>query len=363
LSATATAEAALRVAILEVDPAGLSATGIRGRAMAGFLRARGHLVSVLHPPSGFLEGFARARISLRSRVARRLTGSPSLPHLWDALASALRPQIAAGGFDVVIGRGQHTAHATSGMSGFMKVLDAPNVEFLEHYYAAAPDFALVEATFDREEALLRDVHHVLLPHRLLHGFLVEAFPGVEGLERKLVTVGLGAEPARRHACFSREPRIVYAGSSYYFQDPLLLSRLAGRSPFPVDCYGPLDPNRRFLPTPLRYQGYARDADFLADYQFGLVTVSRDRLRQYSPVTKLAYYLMHGLPVLFPEWMREGRELPDCAVPYDEDTFGERVLQAASPARWESLAASARSAGAGRSWAEALKPLAQLLEAR
>jgi len=352
----------LRVAILEVDPDGLSATGIRGRAMAGFLRARGHHVSVLHPPPGFLERASRARISLRSRLARRLRGARSLPHLWDALAAALRPQIERGGFDVVIGRGQHAAHATTGMTGFRKVLDAPNVEFLEGYYAAAPDLALVEATFDREETLLRDVHHVLVPHPLLQTFLLEAFPRVEGLGKKLVTVGLGAEPARRHARFSPEPRIVYAGSSYYFQDPLLLSRLAGLSPFPIACYGPQDPNRRFFPTALRYKGYAPDADFLADYQFGLITVSRDRLRQLSPVTKMAYYLMHGLPVLFPEWMKEGHELPDCAVPYHEDTFEDRVREASTLPRWEALAASARTAGARRSWEETLLPLAKLLEA-
>jgi hypothetical protein len=290
-------------------------------------------------------------------VARRLQGARTLPHLWDALAAALRPQIERGGFDVVIGRGQHAAHATTGMSGFRKVLDAPNVEFLEGYYAASPDLVEVEATFDREEALLRDVHHVLVPHPLLETILVEAFPRVEGLGKKLVTVRLGAEPARRHARFSPEPRIVYAGSSYYFQDPCLLSRLAGLSPFPVECYGPRDPNRRFLPTPLLYRGFAPDADFLADYQFGLITVSRDRLRQYSPVTKLAYYLMHGLPVLFPAWMKEGHELPGSAIPYDEDTFKARVLEAASPPRWEALAVSARSAGARRSWQETLLPLA------
>lgn len=352
----------LRVAILEVDPGGLSATGIRGRAMAGFLRARGHHVSVLHPGPGFLERASRARFSLRSRLARRLRGAPRLPHLWDTLAAALRPQIERGGFDVVIGRGQHAAHATTGLSGFRKVLDAPNVEFLEGYHAADPDLLDVEATFDREQALLRDVHHVLVPHPLLQTLLIEAFPRVEGLRKKLVTVRLGAEPAGRHARFAAEPRIVYAGSSYYFQDPYLLSRLAGLSPFPIDCYGPLDPNRRFLPTALRYRGYAPDADFMADYQLGLITVSRDRLRQLSPVTKLAYYLMHGLPVLFPEWMKEGHELPECAVPYDEDTFVERVRQASALPRWEALAAAARTAGARRSWEETLQPLAKLLEA-
>jgi hypothetical protein len=352
----------LRIGILEVDPANLTATGIRGRAMAAFLRARGHHVSVLHPAPGFLERFTRARFSLRSRLGRRLRRAARLPHLWDALGAELRPQLQRGAFDVVIGRGQHAAHAASGLGGFRKVLDAPNVEFLEGYYAAAPDLAEVEATFEREEALLRDVHHVLLPHPLLHAFLVGAFPRVEGLGKKLLTVGLGAEAARQHARFSPQPRIVYAGSAYYFQDPLLLSRLAGLSPFPIECYGPQDPNRRFLPTALCYRGYAPDAGFLADYQFGLITVSRDRLRQVSPVTKMAYYLMHGLPVLFPDWMKEGHELPECAIPYDEDTFVERLRQASGLQRWEALAAAARTAGARRSWEETLRPLANLLEA-
>jgi hypothetical protein len=352
----------VRIAILEVDPAERSATGVRGRAMAEYLRGRGHDVAVLHPPAGFLERFSRTRFSFKARALRRLSGRKTLPHLWDAMSEVLRKQIRRGGFDVVIGRGQNVAYSLVGMGGLVRILDLPNVEFLENYYSSNPNLVEVDETFLKEQDVLREVDHILVPHPLLARLISEAFPHVGGLERKVVNVRIGAEPASRQAQFAWPPRIVYAGSYYYFQDPYLLSLLSGSSPFPIDCYGSRDPNRGFLPTRLQYKGYLPTADFLADYQFGLITVSQDRLRRYSPTTKMSYYLMHGLPVLFPEWMREGYDHPECAVPYTEESFASVVRESSERPTWERLAAAAREAARALAWEDTLAPIARLVEA-
>src|SRR5262245_13008007 len=96
----------MRIAILEHDPAGKSATGVRGRAIKAFLDCQGHDVQFICPAPDSLSRYHRRRYSLWSRVRRRLTGQATLPHLWDFLADQLEPPIRRGRFDAVIARGQ-----------------------------------------------------------------------------------------------------------------------------------------------------------------------------------------------------------------------------------------------------------------
>jgi hypothetical protein len=180
------------------------------------------------------------------------------------------------------------------------------------------------------------------------------------LAAKTVEVRLGAEPAERRAAFRWPPRLVYAGSAFHIQDPYLLGELASRSPFDLHCYGAHDPNRRFLAARLDYRGYHPTVDFLADYQLGVISVSRDRLRQHSPSTKFPYYFASGLPVLFPEWMKEGHEYPEAAVPFSEETFAGEVERFRDRDRWERMSAAARARGCQLSWSAVLAPLVDLV---
>jgi hypothetical protein len=248
------------------------------------------------------------------------------------------------------------------ISGTFRVVDVANLLFLEAYYTWGPNLDEVEETYDKEMAVMRAADAILSPYDLLSQCMVEAVGAGADLAGRLVTVPLGCDPAARHARFASSPRIVYAGSYHYIQDPYLLASLTRLSPFPIACYGPTNPNRRFLPARLDYRGYAQSVDFLADYQFGLITLSRDRLREFSPATKLPYYLAHGLPVLFPAWMREGHGYSDCAIPYDESSFAAQVRAASEPSRWRALSEAALRRAARLTWAEALRPLAELLEA-
>jgi hypothetical protein len=349
----------LRVALLEHDPHGRSATGVRGRAIKSALEATGHSVSVLSPPPGAAARFARQRFSIAARLGRRLRGRPTLPHYWDHLADYFEPILRRGGFDVAIGRGQDVSQVFCRGVGCPTILDMANVLFLESYYQwGATPVEVIEA-FEKESALLGSVDYILSPHELLTGLLLDHFADRKDLAGKVLTVPLGSVPARRVARFGEPPRIVYAGSYHYIQDPYLLALLTRHSPYAIECYGPHDPNLPFLPARLDYRGYAPDESFLADYQFGLITVSRDRLREYSPATKLPYYLAHGLPVLFPEWMREGHLYPDCAIPYREETFAQVVRAAA--ARWSSLHEAALLRSKDMTWDVALAPLVGLLE--
>lgn len=350
----------MKIALLESAAEQRSATGVRGRAMRDYLRAAGHHVDVLTPGEGARARFLRRRMGIAARLRRRLLRRPTLPHLWDDFADRLEPQLRRGSYDLVIGRGQEVSAVFARKLGVPAWLDMANVVFLEEYYSWSANPVEVAETFAKESAILRAADAILSPHALLSRLLLEHFPDDARLAAKTHVVALGCEDARRVARWSETPRVVYAGSYYYIQDPYLLSLLARRSPIPIHCYGPTDPNRPFLAGPLDYRGYAPEIDFLADYQFGLITVSRDRLRQFSPATKLPYYLGHGLPVLFPEWVHEGHDYPDCAIPYSEETFADALRAACEPGRWAALHAAALARAAGLTWSRTLRPLDALL---
>lgn len=351
----------LRIALLEYDPGNKSATGVRGRAVKDFLQSQGHEVHFVSPRPGGTERYNRRRRSLLSRVRRRLFGRQTLPHLWEYFADELEPQIRRDGYDVVIGRGPDLSYALTRPLDCVKILDMANLLYMETYHAWGANPAEVEETYEKELRVWESVDHIVTHHSLLAAYFVANLPpGAAHLASKIQAVRMGCDPARRTAQYAAPPRLVYAGSYYYIQDPYLLATLCKISPYPIDCYGAADPNRSFLPARLNYKGFEPGIDFLADYQIGLITVSRDALRQHSPSTKFPYYFAHGLPVLFPEWMKEGYEYPDCAVPYTEATFVQAVESLADEAAWRRMSGAARARGAALAWPRVLEPLCGLL---
>lgn len=351
----------LQIALLEYDPGSKSATGVRGRAVKEFLESQGHRVHFVSPRPGALEKYRRQRLSLLSRVRRRVLGRRTLPHVWEYLADELEPKIRRGGYDVVIGRGPDLSWALTRPLDCVKILDTPNLLYLEAYHAWGSDTAEVEETYQKELRVWECVDHIVTHHSLLAAYFVANLPPAAAhLAPKVRVARMGCDPVRRTARFASPPRLVYAGSYYYIQDPYLLAALSKVSPFPIDCYGASDPNRSFLPAWLNYKGFEPGIDFLADYQLGLITVSRDALRQHSPSTKFPYYFAHGLPVLFPEWMKEGYEYPDCAVPFRQDNFAEMVRSLADEGRWRRMSQAALARARDLSWDRVLQPLAPLI---
>lgn len=347
----------MKVAILEMNAGDLMATGERGRAIVRFLRERSHEVDVIAPSSDRLQDFARFRFSLWSRLRRRALLQRSLPHLWDYIADELEPRLRAGRYDAIIARAQPVAHVLTRPLDSVKIVDVANVGFLELYHSAGQDLSELEIYYEKEMAAYRAVDYILSPHELWTEFFCRNVYSSE----KVVSVRLGCYLSDSVARYSRKPRIVYAGSYGQIQDPYLLSLLARRSPFPIDCYGSRSPNYSFLPCKLNYLGCRDNTDFLADYQFGLITVSRDRLRENSPATKFGYYFACGLPVLFPEWMKEGHTY-EAAIPYNEENFVDQVASVAEDeSRWHWLSEVARETAEILTWDQVLAPLAGLLE--
>src|SRR5262245_52370611 len=163
----------MRVAILEHSADQKSATGVRGRAIQGYLERLGNSVDVLAPEPGALQKFERYRFGFRARLGRRLTGAKTLPHLWEFIADQLEPQIRKGRYDVVIGRGQDVAYVLTRPLECLKILDMANILFLEGYFAWGANLNEVEETFDKEMQIFNSVDYILSPHELLTDYFID----------------------------------------------------------------------------------------------------------------------------------------------------------------------------------------------
>ncbi len=159
----------------------------------------------------------------------------------------------------------------------------------------------------------------------------------------------------RHAT---PPRIVFLGylSGYWVNLPLL-ERLCALYPH-IDIYGGPAPSG---PLARHYRGYSPDSagrsgkDVLADYQFGLVTISDDELRRHSFSSKHLDYISYGLPVLTPAW-RPDPVLEPSSVYFTAENFLDRIGEFAAEPAWRAKSEAALASAAELSWDAALRPL-------
>ncbi len=94
---------------------------------------------------------------------------------------------------------------------------------------------------------------------------------------------------------------------------------------------------------------------LADYQFGLVTISDDELRRHSFSSKHLDYISYGLPVLTPAW-RPDPVLEPSSVYFTAENFLDRIGEFAAEPAWRAKSEAALASAAELSWDAALRPL-------
>ena len=95
----------------------------------------------------------------------------------------------------------------------------------------------------------------------------------------------------------------------YWNNIPLLARLSQK--YEIDVYGGPKPPKKYG---LNYRGYTPNTDILAEYQFGLITITDDPLRRSSFSSKHLEYMNYGLPVLTPDW-RKDPNLDDFSIYY------------------------------------------------
>jgi O-antigen/teichoic acid export membrane protein len=178
--------------------------------------------------------------------------------------------------------------------------------------------------------------------------------GISG--HNFLQLNWGCTPSVERAGFARPPRVAYLGSlSGQFINLPLLSRLSRLYPN-IDVYGgpPPDPS-----LGLNYRGYG-SPEVLREYQFGLITCTRDAIREEGFSAKHLHYLAYGLPVLVPAWRRH-LDLLRGSVPYTEEDFASRIGALSDAARWQSLSDEAYEQARRLDWNRTLEPLRRLLD--
>ena len=173
--------------------------------------------------------------------------------------------------------------------------------------------------------------------------------------RNFQQLNWGCTPVPKRARYSTPPRIIYLGSlsSQYINLPLL-SRLTKLYPH-IDVYGGPAPDPGLE---LNYKGWASPT-VLGDYQFGLITCTKDELRRDGFSAKHLDYIGYGLPVLVPVWRRH-MELLRGSIPYDEDDFASVVAAFSSQEAWQQKSDEAYAQAEALTWEKTLSPLGAFL---
>ncbi len=174
--------------------------------------------------------------------------------------------------------------------------------------------------------------------------------------KNLIQVDYGCDLHATRAQYSKVPRVVFLGNlGGYWNNFPLLANLSKQYPF--DVYGHPAPHPKYG---LHYKGYAPSTDIVSQYQFGLITITKDELRKSSFSSKHLEYLSYGLPVLTPDW-RKDRKLAPVSIPYNEKTFRKQIERYSNQARWQALADKSYETAKQWSWDRVLQPMVELLE--
>jgi len=174
----------------------------------------------------------------------------------------------------------------------------------------------------------------------------------------LFVLNWGCHTGRKKAKWNNVPRIVFAGNlKGYWVNHELLSFLMNMSPYAVDCYGNLKPGRH---SGLHVKGFLSDLDILSQYQFGLVALKKDKLKQFGFSAKVLDYVSYGLPSLLPKWFTIRPKIEGC-IYYDESNIISLIETYLDKKRWKKYSCQAYEYAQGHSWNRTLKPLLVILE--
>jgi hypothetical protein len=173
----------------------------------------------------------------------------------------------------------------------------------------------------------------------------------------LITIRHGCNPNKTRATYFFPPSIISLGSvGFYWSNRELLSYLTRLSPYHIDVYGHYKPPRKLG---INFKGFAPSMNVLANYQFGLNTISKDIFRQNHFSSRVLTYLSYGLPVLSPDWMKFSHDLKG-VLPYNEDNFLKVIEEYSDFEKWTKMSDAAYQQALELDWHEVLKPLQRII---
>jgi Glycosyltransferase Family 4 len=329
------------------------ANSVRPSQIKKYLERQGHEVETIDILE--TERSRRARDLVRPRTPRMIQqyGSHVLlrrrAHRLERLIRQKRP-------DVVICETYEAACALTRDLPCMTVYDAPTPRTDELYFSgevSRPMNALHRRT---ELEIFERVDFLVFHWESYYEYVKKRYTSEEGYAgENMLVLNWGCTPRSKQATFRNPPRVAYFGSlrKYWVNLPLLaeLSRQ-----YPIDVYGEPPPSNEL---DIHYRGYA-DPEVLAQYQFGLITITDDDLRREGFSAKHLEYVSYGLPVLCPEWRRDPR-LEDVTIPFNERNFVAQLHRYSIPDAWGAMHENCVRKAVELSWDRQLRPLDQIVD--
>jgi hypothetical protein len=174
----------------------------------------------------------------------------------------------------------------------------------------------------------------------------------------MIDMGYGTNKKSQVARYSQEPRVIFLGLlEGYWVNISLLEQLCKAYPN-IDVYGGPQPPKHLN---INYKGYAPTLDVMAEYQFGLTTITDDELRKNSFSSKHLEYISYGLPVFTPSWRRD-KKLDANSIYYnDADDFLKQLKKYSTNEMWSKKHEAALASSNEFSWSNAFIALDKLLE--
>lgn len=352
------------------------ANGVYPKELAKYLRAKGcqvklystfhlsragekGLAAVLPGPRPkqlalyFMEalGYVAGRLG---RTLQRAALSLTLRRVIQLRGAILRANLAGSSYDIIICQNNpDNAFVAGERLAPTQILHLPSPLAEEYFFGGQITPRAFERLKTYEAGLYAKADHIGLHWHTYANYVKRTKYDGPNFDFNL---GYGVDPQEKRATFQDQPRIVFIGllNGYWVNVPLL-KRLCKLYPN-IDIYG----GPRLADLGDNYKGYAPTTDVLADYQFGLVTLSDDPLRRSSFSSKQLRYYAYGLPVLSPNW-RHDCVLDEAALLYDENSFVDLVKAYSDEEKWNELSAKALKIAQHYDWEQVLRPLDALLK--
>jgi len=125
---------------------------------------------------------------------------------------------------------------------------------------------------------------------------------------------------------------------------------------PIDIYSYQQSNLEYK---IKTLGYLKDLSKLNQYQFGLITISKDKLRSNSFSAKHLTYISYGLPVFCPEWRRDPL-LKSATIYYNENNFESQFKKYSQKKFWDQLHQSTLKLAQKLNWNQTLLPILSII---
>ncbi len=332
-------------------PNDLSANPVRAKEIKNFLESKDHIVKIygFNPSSYLRYGY------LTEPIWYLLGRKQYMVNAMKKWANIIGKIIKKEKFDAIICGYLLYAYVLTKDLDCLKIYDCPTPAVDELIYSGNYDNEYLNKLRDLELKIYDKSDYVTFHWETYMDYVKKyVYSG-----NNLVALNWGCHPKEHRVDFySSMPKIIYLGNlAGYWINENLLSYLTKISHYPIDVYGSPKPNKKYG---LNYKGFAKNTEIIRNYRFGLITITKDKLRCEGFSAKHLEYLSYGLPVFVPEW-RQRLDILKGSILYNEYTFSDLLEKYSYEDEWNKMSNISYQQAKNLDWNITLKNLDKIIQ--